>query len=160
MPAANYDLWIEQGATFRFAMVFGFRDGTLDADGNPTMTPYDLTGCKVRMQIRRSRGSEVLVSATTSNGGIKVTDPVGGRIEVTITDEATDSLNVSRAKYDLEVGYPSGDVVRAIQGNVRVSPNITQDSDAANVAAPWTRDGIDEQDVDKDDLVEDQPSTF
>lgn len=159
MPAATYNLYIEQGATYRFTLVYGYKDGTLDADGNPNVIPYDITGCRARMQIRRSRQSEVLVSATTDNGGITFTDAEHGRMEVVVTDEATDSLNIKRAKYDLEVGYPSGDVVRVLQGDVTISPNITQDAQADNIAPAWARDGIDEQLVDKDDLVGDQAST-
>lgn len=159
MPAASYDLYIEQGATFRFTAVYGYKDGTVDADGNPNVIPYDLSGCRARMQIRQRRGSEVLVAATTSNGGIEITDAPAGRMEITITDEATDTLTMRKAAYDLEVGYPSGDVVRVLQGSVKISPNITQDARAENIAPAWVREGIDEQDVDKDDLVRDQPST-
>lgn len=160
MPAASYDLFIEQGATYRMGAVYGHYDpNNLDPDGNPILIPYDLTGCKARMQIRRSRGSEVLISATTTNGGIKIPNPPDGKLEVTITDEATDMLTVKRAKYDLEVSYPSGDVVRVLQGEVMISPNITQDSPLDNIAPAWQRNGIDEQDVDKDDLVNDQAST-
>lgn len=160
MSAATFDLAIEQGATFRFSMVYGRKDGTLDSDGNPIVIPYDLTGCVARMQIRQRRGSEVLISATTTNGGIVITDPVAGKITVTITDEATDSLTVTRAKYDLEVGFPSGDVLRVLQGSVKISPNITQDADLTNIST-----GVDtvydtnEQDVDMDTLIDDQPST-
>lgn len=160
MSAASYDLAIEQGATFRFTMVYGRKDGTLDSDGNPIVIPYDITGCVARMQIRQRRGSEVLISATTSNGGIVITDALAGKLTVTITDEATESLTITRAKYDLEIGFPSGDVLRILQGSVKISPNITQDADLDNVSI-----GSDvvydtnEQDVDMDTLVTDQPST-
>ncbi len=160
MAAATYDFYIEQGATFRFTMIYGHKDGTLDADGNPNVVPYDLTGCKARMQIRQRRGAKVLISATTTNGGIKIDDPEAGRIVVTITDEATDSLDVTKAKYDLEISYPSGDVVRILEGSVRISPNITQDADTDNVSTGVaTTYEVDEQDVDMDTLVDDQPST-
>jgi hypothetical protein len=123
--------------------------------------PYDLTGCKARMQIRQRRGTEVLISATTSNGGIKIdNDPTTGRLVVTVTDEATDSLTITKAKYDLEIGYPSGDVVRILEGSVKISPNITQDADLDNVSPGVTTIyDTDEQDVTMDTLIEDQPST-
>jgi hypothetical protein len=160
MSAASYDLYIEQGATFRFTMIYGYKDGTLDSAGNANVVAYDITGCAVRMQIRARRGGEVLISATTSNGGIVITDPVNGKLQVTITDEATDSLTSTRAKYDLEISYPSGDVYRIIEGKVTISPNITQDADAANISTGVaTTYDTDEQDVDMDTLVTDQPST-
>src|SRR4051812_40239101 len=104
MAAGNYDLYIEQGSTFRYSLIYAFYDGTLDPDGHPVATPYDLTGCVARMQIRQRRGTEVLISATTTNGGIVFDDdPTTGKITITITDEATDSLSMSKAKYDLEI---------------------------------------------------------
>jgi hypothetical protein len=160
MAAVDYDLYIEQGATFRLTLIWGRKDGTLDPDGNPNILPYDLSGCVARMQIRQRRGGLALISATTSNGGITITDPVTGKLEIYITDEATDSLTMSKAKYDLEIGYPSGDVKRIMQGNVKISPNITQDADTDNISAGVTDEyDVNEQDVDMDTLVRDQPST-
>lgn len=159
MAAAELDLYIEQGATFRLTMFSTYRTGQLDTDGNEILAPYDLTGCKLRMQIRPRRGGPVLVSATTSNGGIRILDGPAGKFEITLTDEATDCLNVRRARYDLEAGFPSGDVIRMLEGAVRVSQNITQDADPGDIAAPWSQKSINEQDVTKDDLIMDQPST-
>lgn len=163
MPAANYDLYIEQGATFRFSLVYGYKDGTVDPAGNATVIPYDITNCKARMQIRQKRGGPVLIavnSTTAGGGGIVFTDAVHGKIEVTITDEATQSLNVSRAKYDLEIVYPSGDVIRVLQGNVTISPNITDDAEPGQFAPAYAPGSIRQQDVLKDDLIGDQPSTY
>lgn len=140
MAAANYDLYIEQGATFRFTMYYGRRDGTLDTAGNPVVIPYDLTGCAARMQIRQRRGAEVAAAATTTNGGIVIDDPTAGHIIITFTDETTQSLTFSKAKYDLEIGYPSGDVVRILEGKVTISPNITQPSMLDNVSEGDTTD--------------------
>lgn len=149
MSAANHDLYVEQGATFRLSLVYGRKDGTLDVDGNPVIIPYDLTGCQIRTQIRQRRGSEVLISATTQNEGIAIDDdPTTGRMTITFSREATNSLNLSRAKYDIEVQFPSMDVVRIMQGNVKISGNITQDADLANVSPGDTGDyDLDEQDV-------------
>lgn len=160
MSAAKYNMYIEQGSTFRFTMWYGRKDGTVDAQGNDNWVPYDLTGCKLRMQIRQRRGSEVLVSATTTNGGITIDDAAAGKLSVTITDEATDSLTMTKAKFDLEVGFPSGDVLRILQGSVTISPNITQDADLDNVSSGVsTVYDTDEQDVDMDTDIQDQPAT-
>jgi hypothetical protein len=161
MAAATYDLYIEQGSTFRVSLVYGHKDGTVDVDGNANVVPYDLTGCVARMQVRQRRASEVLISATTSNGGIVFdADPTTGKLTITITDEATNALSVSKARYDLEIGYPSGDVVRILQGKVTVDPNITQNADADNISDGLSDDGdINEQQVDVDSLVSSQPST-
>lgn len=161
MPAANYDLYIEQGATFRFTSTYGYKDGTVDVNGNETVIPYDLAGCRIRMQIRVRQGAQVLASASTANNGIVIATPTTlGKFTVTLTDELTDTLTVSRAKWDLEVGYPSGDVVRVMQGKVTISPNITRDTNLDNIAtgiqAPYD---VDEQDVDLDTLIDAQPGT-
>ncbi len=159
MAAGNKDLYIEQGATFRLTVHYTRKTGDQDVDGNDIVVPYDLTGAAIRMQIRNRRGGTVLVSATTSNGGIVVTDPPNGKFVLTITDEATDQLSVKKGKYDLEVSYPSGDVVRILQGNVTFDPNITQDATTASVTRTPIVSDIDEQDVDMDAEVTDQPST-
>lgn len=150
MAAATYNLYIEQGATFRFSLVAGYKTGAKDPQGNDIVEPYDLTGCSARMQIRQRRGGEVLVAATTLNGGIVFEDAVNGKMSVCITDEATDKLTMSKAKYDLEIGYPSGDVKRILEGLVKISANITQDvlADDGTIT--------DEEDVSEDELVNNQ----
>ncbi len=149
MSAGQYDLYIEQGATFRTVLTYLHRDGTVDVNGDPIAVPYDLTGCEVRMQIRQRRGTEVLISVTTANGAIVIDpDPTTGRMVITISDEATDSLTMSRARYDLEVEYPSGDVIRLIEGRVSISGNITQDTDLVNISPGVTTVyQVDEEDV-------------
>lgn len=135
MAAATYDLYVEQGATFRMNMTYGRRDGTLDLNGDPVVIPYDLTGCTARLQIRQRRGALVLISATTTNGGIVFdADPTSGKMVITFSDEATDALTMSRARYDLELEYPSGDVVRILQGKVSIDGNITADTDTENIS--------------------------
>jgi hypothetical protein len=160
MPAASYDLYIEQGATFRFSMVYGHQDGTVDVNGNPNVVPYDLTNAKLRMQIRQRRGGEVLVAATTTNGGIIVETPSSGRFTMILTDEVTDSLTIKRAMYDLECQWPSGEVSRVLQGKVTISPAITQGADVENISSGLgPAFDVHEQNVDVDTLVNDQPTT-
>jgi len=101
---------------------------------------YDLTGAVVRMQIRATQGSPVLVDASTVGVDPMITigdPPTGGRIDIrfpaTITDQMVampDPLGRyfgrSDALYDLEVVLPNGDVHRILQGPVIISANITQ----------------------------------
>lgn len=161
MPAGNYDLYIEQGATLRFSAVYGYKDGTLDVDGNENVLPYDLAGCRLRMQIRQRQGGLVYASATTSNGGIVINTPTtDGKFTVTLTDELTDTFTFVRGKWDLEVGWPSGDVARILQGKVTVSPNITQDADLEDISTGLGAVyDVGEQDVDVDTLIDAQPGT-
>lgn len=130
MPAGQYALALEQGATFRRTFTWGTA-GTPDIDGNPTMgTPYDLTGCTARMQIRQAFGKPVLLSATTENGAI-ILHGVDGVIELDLSDTLTDAVDLrTNGRYDLEVIFPSGDVVRVLEGPVAVDLNITRDTTA------------------------------
>lgn len=134
MTAIAKDLSVEQGATF----ILAFRWMNADEDGVPT-TPKDLTGWSARMQVRVAQQDEALVSATTVNEKIKVghdpeneevaDDPTNGWVFVELTDEDTDLLDRKSAKYDLEMEDSNGRVYRLLQGKVKVSPNITQESD-------------------------------
>ncbi len=126
MTAATHDIKIEQGATWRLSIVYGRKTGDLDVDGNPIVEPYDITNCTLRMQIRARRDSAILASCTTENGGIIITDAVGGKIQMTLRNSQTDLLNMRRAKHDLELRWPSGDVVRILEGKVTISPTITR----------------------------------
>lgn len=160
MVAATYNMTIEQGATYRLVMVYGRKSGTQDAQGNEIVDPYDITGCAARMQVRQRRDSEVLISATTLNGGILIPTGTDGKLIITISDEATDSLSVKKALYDLELSYPSGDVVRVMQGKVTISTNITRGADQTNISTGLGDEfEVDEQDVDVDTDVAEQPST-
>lgn len=147
MVAANFDLYIEQGATFRLAMVYGRKDGTTDSQGNLIVTPYDITGCIARMQIRPRRQGVVLASATTTNGGIEITDPLAGKLVITIHPDATDLLTMRKALYDLELQYPSGDIVRVLQGAVTISANITEDANLSELGLTGPVFDVDEQAV-------------
>jgi hypothetical protein len=147
MPAATYDILVEQGATYRMSLIYGRKTGALDSDGNEIITPYDLTGAVARLQVRQRRGSEVLISATSINGGITIDVPTG-KLVVSFSKAATNNLTMSRARYDLEVEYPSGDVVRIVQGAVKISGNITQDADLDNISpGSGTPLEVDEEDV-------------
>lgn len=124
MAAGVHNIALEQGSTFRLHLTWGTR-GT-DAQGNPIIeVPYDLTGCTARMQIRNRAGGTLLLELNTENGGIDL-GGTDGTIDVLITDEQTDSLEVRRAKYDLEVYFPNGDTRRPVKGDVTVDQVVTR----------------------------------
>ena len=115
MPAANYNLLIEQGATFTQEFVWKDSAGT----------PIDLTGCSARMKIRKLKTDEVVVSLTSPSGGI-VLDELEGRITITISAENTSLLPVCDGRYDLEIVQPSDVVTRLVQGDVEISAEVTR----------------------------------
>ena len=119
MPAVKADLPIEQGATYAFEIQWR---------NKATLVPYDITGCTVNMQIRKSQQSDVIIDASTTNGKITIVNGVEGRIGVKLKAADTSLLAVKEALYDMEVVFPNADTdtYRILEGKVTVSPNITQ----------------------------------
>jgi len=116
MPAAVYNLYIEQGATFQKTLTWK------DSSGSA----IDLTGYTARMQFRRSAASsEVLYSATTENGAITL-GGAAGTIAIVISATATAAFTFGCAVYDLEVISSGGVVYRLLEGGVEVSLEVTR----------------------------------
>lgn len=121
--------WV-QGETYRR----GFLCAVPAAEPDDPPTPMDFDGCTARMQVREKYGTEVLLELTTENGGIEFgTEP--GVLWLHLTAQQTDELGATadplkprkKARHDLEVEWPNGDVKRIWQGEVTIDPNITRD---------------------------------
>lgn len=111
--AANYDITIEQGATFTFTL---------------TVTGVNLTGFTARMQGRTSHAATSTAFSLTSSpaAGLVVTAGTNSTIAVTITATQTALLTAPQeGVYDLE--YLDGTtVVRILEGTYRVTPEVTR----------------------------------
>lgn len=124
MTAQLQPLFIEQGATYVFA--FEWRYDSEVQPGTPGDL-VDLTGAIIRMQIRKAQQTTVLVEATTEGLNPYIShNGVGGTVTLKLPASETNKLSVAQPKYDLEIELPGGDVFRAVEGDVTVSPNITQ----------------------------------
>jgi hypothetical protein len=125
--AAVYNFTVDQGSTVRFSFTWRHNTGTADA---PVWTPYDLAGCTARMQVRQARGKPVIfeVSSESTNGSITV-EPGGatGKLDIWLSDENTDLLDLKITKYDIEITFPGGDVQRVLEGRITSNPSITKD---------------------------------
>ncbi len=119
MAAGKLDLTIEQGATFRHALVV--------KQGTGTSAPVaNLTGYTARMQIRTEvESSQVLIALTTENGRITIT-PLDGRIDLTISATDTAALNFESGVHDVEIVSGGGEVTRLVQGKVKLSKEVTR----------------------------------
>jgi hypothetical protein len=116
MPAANHDILIEQGATFRLELAWKI-DGAA----------VDLTGYGARMQVRGDAASEsAMLSLTSSGGGGIVLGGAGGTISVTASAAQTAALVGRSGVYDLELESPGAEVTRLVQGHVEISPQVTR----------------------------------
>lgn len=116
MPAGNYDITIEQGATF--SLVFTWRDsaGSL----------VNVTGYSARMQVRKSPSSPtVLLDLSTTGGGITL-GGTNGTITLSASAATTAALSPSPAVYDLEMVSPGGVVTRLLAGKVNILPEVTR----------------------------------
>lgn len=118
MEPASIDLTVYQGSTF--SRVFQWKSG------NPSV-PVNLTGYTARMQIRERVNSPTsLISLTTENNRIVITNAPQGTFELRISDADTSSLNFKNAVYDLEFVSPTGFVRRLFEGSVTLSPEVTR----------------------------------
>lgn len=110
--SANYDLTIEQGATFTFTL---------------TVTGVNLTGYTARMQGRTSHAATATVfNLSSPSTGITVTPGTNSTVAVTLTAAQTALLTAPlEGVYDLEVA--SGALVdRLLEGTFRVTPEVTR----------------------------------
>lgn len=118
MPAAQYDLVIEQGAT----LLQTFRWTSSAGAG------VDLTGCTAKMQIRAGyadTGAAVLLELSTTAGTIVIT-AASGQIDLVVPASTTTALTWVKGVYDLEVTTPLGVVSRLVQGAVSVTKEVTR----------------------------------
>lgn len=125
----DVDLVVSQGADNDYA----FRYGTQATTGAETVYP-DLTapGWDARAQLRKRPGGDVWVTLTTTlDDHTGITLAAEGWVYVhlhhTLTeDPAWNATSRREGVWDLELVKPSGEVVRLVMGDVRVSPDVTR----------------------------------
>jgi hypothetical protein len=113
MVAGRYNLVIEQGADF--ARTFTWKDENGDE--------INLTGYSARMKISQVPGGTEIVSLT--NGSGITLGGAAGTVAVSIAAAATAAYTFDQALYDLEVVSGGGVVTRLVEGEVWLSPEIT-----------------------------------
>lgn len=135
MSAAEYNIFIEQGANFPL----NFRWKT----GEPAAV-VDIQGWSARMQGRTEfAATDKIFDLTTGNGKIEI--DVDNYVRVTMLPAETATIGYDSGKktkvtypdgnwrywwkvgvYDLELVDPSGNVTRVLYGDVYVSPEVTR----------------------------------
>lgn len=113
MPAANYDILIEQGATYQQEFVWKDSAGT----------PVDLSTYSGRMQVRQLKTEAILLNLTEGSG---VTLGSDGSINIFVSATVTSALPLVPARYDLELEDSTGIVTRLLQGDVTISAEVTR----------------------------------
>ena len=116
MKPGIFDFTIYQGSDF---------DCTIQWLSNNT--PVDLTGCALRMQIRESAKSPIVIlSLTTENGLLSIVPGDQGFIKITVSAELSRTLDFKTAVYDLEINFSGGKITRFLQGTVTLSQEVTR----------------------------------
>jgi len=125
MAAGNYDILIEQGTTFEILLTL--------KDVNAV--PINLTGHEFRGQLKKAFTDE----EATAEFGFRVLDQTIednlGKVVVTLTPTQTSEIETSAKKttrslttlvYDIESVDATGFVIRWLQGEAKVSPEVTK----------------------------------
>jgi len=110
--AGNYDITIEQGATFTLSMTWRDSAGAL----------VDLTNYTARMKAKDGTGA--IVISLTQTDGIAL-GGAAGTIVITRSATLTAGYTFTRGAYDLELVSAAGVVTRLIEGQVIVKPEVT-----------------------------------
>ena len=118
MPAAKYDLLIEQGADYSKSIILKNPDGSVK----------DLTNVTLHLQIREYHFSDTVLLEGNSHGAnpnLIVNIPTG-TVTIKFSHGQTSSLNIRKGVYDLEMTTPTSEVIRLMQGAVIVDPEVTR----------------------------------
>jgi len=116
MTAAIYNATIDQGATYELQVIYK----------NEAGTPINLTGYTAALQVRQNYyDTTALLTLTSPSGGI-VINGAAGTIDITMSATQTGSLDEGFYVYDLEISSSGGNVIRLIQGQFTVSPEVTR----------------------------------
>ena len=132
MTAANYPIYIEQGATWTTTFIYALV-ATVDEEGVPiSWDPVDISTAGIRMQIRAAYGEDPLIDVSVGEG-ITIDDGSEGKFTIVLSEDLTDSLEeIKRARYDVEIydsTWTRNPVRRIFEGVVTISPNITRDDE-------------------------------
>ena len=122
MSAGNYDILVEQGATFLLTITIK----------DVTGVPVDLTGQTFRGKIKKSFADVAAQANFTCTLANQLTDPGKVSISLSATDTAGIVLNtqgttrvLTTMAYDIE-SESAGVVKRWLQGLAKISPEVTK----------------------------------
>ena len=109
MPAAVYNLTVEQGVDFAKNLYLT----------TASALPVNLTGRTYKAEIRQLPGGSVATAFT-----VTVPSAAGGQIQMALSASATLAVPTAGGKYDL-LENNAGTYTRLIEGTVTVKPRIT-----------------------------------
>lgn len=105
------NLTIDQGSTFSVDI------DVTDADGDA----LNLTNYTVKGQMRKT-----YTSSTATTFVSEITNATAGVVTISLTATTTNGLKAGRYVYDVEITSPNSVVTRIVEGQVEVTPGVTQ----------------------------------
>ena len=117
--AGLYNITCQQGATFQRQVTW--TDSARDA--------YNLTGYTARMQVRSDVTSNTIIatlSTTAGNTGTITLGGTAGTVDLLISATNTAALTAGQYVYDLELVSGGGVVTRLLEGNFKVTAEVTR----------------------------------
>jgi hypothetical protein len=115
MRPGKYNFICPQGATFSKQLSY-----LIDS------IPVDLTGYTARMQVReKASNSTKILNLTTENDGI-ILGGCSGTIKINVDADTTSEIYAKTYVYDLELVSSENFVVRLIEGQFIVTPEVTR----------------------------------
>jgi hypothetical protein len=114
MRPGKYDITITRGVTFDLPLTYTGPDGT----------PIDLSNTYVKMQVRESPKSNLIVefnSALTSNGFIFTDDAINGNLRIFMTSANSAILPGVQARYDMQIRDSEDYVTHLLTGKFTIS---------------------------------------
>jgi hypothetical protein len=107
--AKTYNLEIDAGATYTVTFVYKNDDGV----------PFDLTDYTVQCKFKNLMDNFVLTPTMTKNA-------LDGEVVLSLTATQTGTLVNSPYLYQIELHGPDAEVIRLVQGQVSVSPEVVK----------------------------------
>lgn len=117
--AGLYNITCQQGATFQRQLTWT----------DPARDAYNLTGYTARMQVRDNVSSNTIVialSTTAGSGGTITLGGTAGTVDLLIPAANTTTLTAGQYVYDLELVSGGGVVTRLLEGNFKVTAEVTR----------------------------------
>lgn len=109
--AVYSNITIDQGTDFSSAI------DVTDADGDVV----NLTGYTVKGQIRKAYTSSTAVDLTCA-----VSNAAAGIISIALTAAQSNAMKYGRYVYDVEMTSSGGAKTRVLEGQVEITPGVTQ----------------------------------
>ena len=109
--AVYSNITIDQGTDFSSAI------DVTDADGGAV----NLTGYTVKGQIRKAYTSSTAVDLTCA-----VSNAAAGIISIALTAAQSNAMKYGRYVYDVEMTSSGGAKTRVLEGQVEITPGVTQ----------------------------------